>query len=45
MEGYGQDSTTMRWYNGNLMQQYGVKFIVSYGNNQYWNMLFHIVEA
>ena len=43
--GYGQERTTLRGYNGKLIQQYGVRVIVSYLNNQYWNILFHMVNA
>ena len=42
--GFGQDRTTLRGYSGNVIQQYGTRLIKAFWNNQYWGMLFHIVE-
>ena len=39
--GFGQD----RAYIVNLIQQYGTSLIKAFWNNQYWGMLFHIVET
>ena len=43
--GFGQDRTTLRGYSGNVIQQYGTRLIKAFWNNQYWGMLFHIIET
>ena len=43
--GFGQDRTTLRGYSGNLIKLYGTRLIKAYWKNQYWGMLFHIVET
>ena len=41
----GQDRTTLRGYTGIVIKQYGTRLIKAFWNNQYWGMLFHIVET
>ena len=43
--GVGQDRTTLRGYSGNVIKQYETRLIKAFWNNQYWGMLFHIVET
>ena len=43
--GYGQDRTILKRYNGNPIQQYGIRIISRKMNNQYWKFIFHIGEA
>ena len=42
---FGQDRTTLRGYSGNVIKQYGTRLIKSLWNNQYWAILFYIVET
>ena len=43
--GFGQDRTTLRGYSGNIIKQYGTRLIKAFWNNQYWAILFYIVET
>ena len=42
---FGQDRTTLRGYSGNAIKQYGTRLIKAFWNNQYWAILFYIVET
>ena len=42
---FGQDRTTLRGYSGNVTKQYGTRLIKAFWNNQYWAILFYIVET
>ena len=43
IDGCGQYRSILKDYNGNPIQQYGIKVTLGKWNNQYWN--FHVVEA
>ena len=43
--GFGQDSTTLRGYSGNIIKEHGTRLIKAFWNNKYWVILFHIVET
>ena len=42
---FDQDRTTLRGYSGNIIKQYGTRLIKTFWNNQYWAILFYIVET
>ena len=42
---FGQDRTTLIGYSGNVIKQYGTRLIKAFWNNQYWAILFYIVET
>ena len=43
--GHGQYRTIQKDYNGNLIQQYGIRVILGKWNHQYWRFVFRVVEA
>ena len=42
---FGEDRSILRGYSGNVIKQYGTRLIKAFWNNQYWAILFYIVET
>ena len=39
ISGYGQERTILKGYNGNPIQQYGIRVILGKWNNEYWRFV------
>ena len=45
IDGHGHYRTILKDYNGNPIQQYGIRVILGKWNHQCWRFVFYIVEA